>query len=109
MGFTIKRDGIKGLCQKCDHLSFTRFDNGDVKLRCRATSEDAQSSWIHRPVVECSRFDPVNAMDLWEMKQMAWILETTKRGVGIGFKPPKNAEAANDILEEHLANKLIGE
>lgn len=74
----------KALCATCRNALRMTDDRGDVRTICHVSNP----IWITRCVVRCSDYDEVGRMQLYEMKAVAWRLETDKKTRKIGFVPP---------------------
>ncbi len=60
-------------------------------------------------VVECTDYRERNRVSLSDMEQMAYILQTDKRGKPMGFKPASQFRKDNDISEnENLTPGVWG-
>lgn len=81
--------GGKGLCHSCKHSHvFRAAAESDVFVRCQVSYE--QNFFVTKPIVSCSEY--ANKLDKseYEMKEIAWVLET-KNGKPIGFISPNEA------------------
>ena len=86
MPFTLKQENIdpeKSLCSTCE--------SGLIIKRNSETSRYCND--VRRPikgiVTECSGYSEKGALDLYELKQIAWIISVDKTRK-IGFSPPKD-------------------
>lgn len=91
MDFTVKRHFGMGLCDRCDHAHQTRLASGKEFTYCMNLHPPVP---VHGRVQECSEFDEQNALPLWEMKRMAWYIDT-QDGKVIGFVQPGTAKHKN--------------
>ena len=85
MNFRI-RDFNKSLCHKCNNGHVMRAADETVVVRCEKMYEG--NSRVHPCIIECTMFEPKGALNDYEMKKVAWILEA-KHGRIVGFKPPE--------------------
>jgi hypothetical protein len=76
MNFRI-RDFNKSLCHKCD--------NGHIIKAIEIYQGDNK---VHPYITECTKFQPKGNLNDYEMKKIAWLLES-KHGRIVGFKPPE--------------------
>jgi hypothetical protein len=81
------------LCQGCHHALIrkgTQFNQETT--HCRALSYDHPVQVTYK-ITECNRFDDGKGPDLYEMKNIAWlILPNRKIGGRTGFMPPSEAK-----------------
>ena len=54
---------------------------------------------VGRPVVECNRYVNRTLPSLWDMRQIAWVLETDSKRQRIGFIRAKEWERKNEDCE----------
>jgi hypothetical protein len=98
MRLRVLRDGTrpdKRLCDGCRYGQITKGPGqGDEIVICRRNDP---SRLMNFPVVECSGYSKLGEMDEWDAKQIGWVLEV-KKGVVIGFKPPKKEYAPDGPL-----------
>lgn len=97
------KEGIgRGLCGSCANSTVVRFTTGDDYYRCEQISFGSRGGRIPAPVSECSDYHPINTPTKFEMKEVAWVLET-KKGKVIGFLSPEEAKEkgiSRRILED---------
>jgi phenylacetate-coenzyme A ligase PaaK-like adenylate-forming protein len=87
MNFSIK-DFNKTLCYKCNNGQVMKAADETVRIHCSLLY---QGKDIHPYIIECTTFEPKGALNDYEMKKVAWILEL-KHGRIVGFKPPEVKE-----------------
>jgi hypothetical protein len=85
------------LCDTCQSGVVTRgAPDSDEEIFCTITERRLQ-----RSVVECNRYVDRNQPSLWDMRQIAWVLDTDPRRQRIGFVRSKEWEtkhADEDLL-----------
>lgn len=91
MDFTVKRSFGMGLCDRCDHAFQVRLESGREFTYCRVGMERVR---VTGRVVECSDFEAQNVMPLWEMKKIAWYVDT-EEGKVVGFVRPGTEKHRN--------------
>jgi hypothetical protein len=86
MTFTIKNniDDNKSLCAQCQHGTVLRKSNEVVRF-CHRLERG-----IRGIVTECSSFRRTGVLDLYDLKQIAWVLSVDKHSRSVGFAPPKD-------------------
>jgi len=79
------------LCDTCQYGVVTRgAPESDEEIYCMYTKQR-----LARAVVECNRFTDRNLPSLWEMRQIAWVLDTDSRRQRIGFIRARDWEVKN--------------
>jgi len=73
------------LCDSCVHAHIYERANAMRQYHCLRL----QAVKIPGDIVSCSDHDLRTAIDLWDMKQMAWRVEPGINGRIRGFRPPK--------------------
>jgi hypothetical protein len=85
------------LCDSCQTSVVTRgAPDSDEEIFCTITSRR-----LARAVVECNRYVDRNQPSLWDMRQIAWVLDTDPRRQRIGFirsKAWESKHADEDLL-----------
>ena len=85
MKFTLQPNKIDvGLCSDCKNATVYVPKRGNPTVHCTAM----RAKYIPGGVTDCNVYTEKGVMEMWEMRELAWVLETTKRGKLIGFKPP---------------------
>lgn len=97
MGFTIKgthTPGVHGksLCARCGHSLIIK---GESNKESKQICTQMEMLELGFNVIECNKFDDKSHVDLYDMKKVAWLIETAGHGKSIGFVKPK------DRNEEH--------
>ena len=87
MNFSIKGFN-KTLCYKCNNGQVMKAIDETVRIHCNLLF---RSSDVHPCITECTTFEPKGNLNDYEMKKVAWILES-KHGRIVGFKPPEAKE-----------------
>ena len=89
------------LCDTCRH--------GVVRRGARESDETVFCTLTERAlttrVVDCNRYIDRTAPSLWDMRQIAWVLQTDSRRERIGFIRAKAWEAKHEdeeLLPTHL-------
>jgi hypothetical protein len=59
---------------------------GRVEVSCTYYGECFS---VHQPLVACSKYEERNALELHELRRIAWVLQTDKNKRITGFRPPK--------------------
>lgn len=93
-----------GLCGTCENGHVRRGDRyWDVQIQCG----EASRLPVRRLVRSCSAYVQRNALEKYELEQMAWVLEV-KRGKPIGFRPPGKDRAIpmSEDIERRLDEAL---
>lgn len=82
----------KSLCHTCKQAKIVRGQNCEERIICAAGLFDTGalvgkgSGVVTMKVAECGKYHPMNMPWLWEMEEMAWIVEARRRGQS-GFQP----------------------
>jgi hypothetical protein len=87
MPFTLRLENIdpeKSLCSKCEHGMIVNTSTKTYR-HCKLLETN-----INEVVESCSAFSQKGALSLWQMKEVAWVLEVNKRTRKVGFSPPKD-------------------
>ena len=74
--------------------------DSDERIYCLIMERDLKTR-----VVECNRYVDRSAPSLWEMKQIAWVLNTESKREAIGFVRAKEWERKHqdeELLPPHL-------
>lgn len=92
-GFT--PDGrVTSKCETCK-LAVKRDTSKGRMIRCHTLNQD-----IHIPIYECSSYNDILTMSMYEMNQMAWIMAVNKKTKEIGFYSRKDFAKREDRLEK---------
>ena len=81
--FDAEFGGVKvemGLCTTCEHLLFSKTQYGTVHSRCDKWEKLLNGVDLIR---ECTGFSRKGEMSLWDMKQIAVLIDVEKRKIGI--------------------------
>lgn len=87
MAFTLRFEGPPSKCNTCERAQIMDLKN-------------SRHVWCHSleqyvpPVEQCSSYARKGEMDMWEMKEQAWVLEV-KKGKTIGFQSPAERRKHN--------------
>lgn len=89
------------LCDTCSCGIVRRgASESDEHIHCTVTEGDVQMR-----VVECSRYIDRSQPSLWDMRQIAWILQTDSKRQKIGFLRVKEWERKHEdeeLLPTHI-------
>ncbi len=89
------------LCDSCSCGVVRRgASESDENVHCTVTESD-----VPIRVVECSRYVDRSQPSLWDMRQIAWVLETDSKRQRIGFLPASEWEQKHEdeqLLPSHL-------
>ena len=81
--------GAPRLCDSCQSGVVRRgAPDSDEEIFCTITEQR-----LARAVVECNRYVDRNQPSLWDMRQIAWVLDTDPRRQRIGFIRSREWEA----------------
>jgi hypothetical protein len=95
MGGT-RSDAEPRLCDTCRSGLVTRgAAESDEQVFCMMIKGQP----VGRPVVECNRYVNRTLPSLWDMRQIAWVLETDSKRQRIGFIRAKEWERRNEDCE----------
>jgi len=79
------------LCDSCQFGVVRRgAPESDEEIFCKLTEQR-----LGRAVVECNRYVDRNLPSLWDMRQIAWVLDTDSKRQRIGFIRAREWEAKN--------------
>lgn len=74
---------MRNLCKTCKNSLVIEGENFRNKfIKCHEAGE-----FIPFPVTRCSGFEEKNAVDIYDMQKIAWVLEV-KKGTVMGFISP---------------------
>lgn len=89
------------LCDTCSH--------GVIR---RGASESAENIYctlirrgVHERIVECNEYQDRSQPSLWDMRQIAWVLQTDSRRQRIGFIRAKEWERTHEdeeLIPSHI-------
>lgn len=89
------------LCDTCQYGVVRRgAPESDEQIYCTYTKQH-----LARAVVECNRYIDRNLPSLWDMRQIAWVLDTDTRRQRIGFLRASEWER-NNPDEELLPSQM---
>ena len=74
-----------GICVTCSHGQVMAFEHGEDMTVCNYLMTPYR---IRRPVLQCTSYTDRTHDDESEMRKIAWIIRTDKRGQ-LGFQAPK--------------------
>lgn len=77
------------LCNSCRNAHIMRYENNEVTL---CDELHPAQNIITRPVTTCNRYDDNSRPSLYDMRQIAWTLETNADKKFTGFAPPKKED-----------------
>lgn len=85
MSFTIKESDIDpgSLCSSCQSSILVENQRGGLIRHCRTLERD-----LPHPVKTCTAYNQKGRPSIYEMKQIAWLIEAPKTYAG--FVPPKD-------------------
>lgn len=85
----------KDLCQTCSNRFIRRgaIGSGEDLKMCKAF-RDPQP--VYGAIAECSGYFPANEPDLWNLKEIAWKIDTDKKTGKVGFISPKDWKRNSD-------------
>jgi hypothetical protein len=79
------------LCDTCQYGVVRRgAPESDEHIYCTYTKQH-----LARSVIECNRYENRNAVSLWDMRQIAWVLDTDSKRQRIGFIRASEWEVKN--------------
>lgn len=94
MAFTLKFEGPPSKCNTCSRSQIMDAKNSR-RVWCHSLEQYVP------PIEQCSTYTRSGEMDMYEMKEQAWILEV-KKGNAIGFLSPLEAKKkgiqTNDVF-----------
>lgn len=89
------------LCDTCNSGIVRKgASESEEEVFCQVTNQRVETR-----VVECNRYNDRAKPSLWEMRQIAWVLQTDSRREKIGFLRAKEWERKHDD-EELLPSNL---
>lgn len=68
----------QALCDTCRYSQIVRGSNGEQLIACRQLTRGGDVAPVKFKVTECSAYISVNGQELWEMRDIAWLLGTKK-------------------------------
>lgn len=77
------------LCDGCRYVFWFERTNGARTYHCRYLHQQVRAE-IPGDIVACSNFERKEQSDLWDLKEIAWMLMPGRNGRIRGFKPPKD-------------------
>jgi hypothetical protein len=77
----------KSLCLSCSHAHSYTDSRGDHSI-CTA----ARNYVVRGKVNECNLYTDAALPSLWDLRNIAWTLDTDKNTNKVGFSPPKRDE-----------------
>lgn len=86
MSFKIQQNFTNGLCDNCSQFFAFVDSKNNMRASCNNTMPATR---LKNPVVRCSDFIDKRAPSLYEMRQIAWVLETNEKQEAVGFVKPK--------------------
>ena len=94
------------LCLGCSRAVIMRGSLKEILfLGCHALSDGEGVVEAPKDVEHCSEFSDPNEASLYDMRMVAWSLNTDK-GRNVGFSPPTNRKEANETLEDMASEKV---
>jgi hypothetical protein len=74
-----------GLCGKCKHMRYASSQFRIRKAYCYNFTEHGHTMFLYDndPIVECTQFDQRGVMDLYDMKQIAWLIDPPRDKIGL--------------------------
>jgi len=85
MQFKIDQDE-RGLCPRCKNAQIIKYTDGSFTIDC------SEFGLIKKPVESCTAYNDPKTPSEWDMRQIAWIINSDKKGNFIGFIKPKKDE-----------------
>lgn len=77
--------GQTNLCKTCRESMITRDRNNHEVTLCLYS----RVRQITAPIAECNKYDNMSMPSLYDLKQIAWSVETDKKSSKIGFYSPE--------------------
>lgn len=74
--------GNTNLCERCRSYHFTRMTDNQENRYCSRLDQDLSGM-----VAECNQFDDKSAPSIYDMQQIAWVVESNNKKA-IGFLSP---------------------
>ena len=81
------------LCFSCRNAIRIKTTHGGEYLRCGVLGE-----FLKKRIANCSEYEDKGKPSVYELKQIAWMLETDKVRGPVGFAPPKKQRDIEDII-----------
>jgi len=87
----------KRLCDSCRNSMIMTDSTGREHIKCIQLSKNLNmemSGYENVPgrIVECSEYKDKNVQTLYELNQIAWVLEHDEKKKPMGFKPPMSED-----------------
>lgn len=76
--------GKTNLCKTCRDSHITRDRNNQEVTICNS----GRARLITSPIAECNRYDDESLPSLYDLRQIAWTVETDKKTKQVGFLSP---------------------
>ena len=80
----LKMDHDFGICNNCKNFMFAEIEHGGIRAFCESWEINRNSQ---KRVIKCNQFSEVGTLSLWDMKEMAYIIELDNE---IGFIKSEN-------------------
>ena len=88
MKLSVRPGHSPGICGSCRNGMVKEDDRGDRQTFCSSLMKPLR---IFRPVVRCTDYEERTRESEHDMRQIAWVLRTDKRGK-VGFAPPEKKD-----------------
>lgn len=89
------------LCDSCSYSVIRRgASESDEQIHCTATQRPVRTR-----IVECTSYVDKSQPSLWDMRQIAWVLQTDSRRERIGFlraREWQQKHEGEDLLPSHF-------
>lgn len=73
----------RNLCVSCTHCHMIRDDRGNRSFICNCVFEYPRE--MHRPVVQCNKYEDATKPNLYSMQKIAWQVKTDNSNRTKGF------------------------
>ena len=98
MRLRVLKDGTRSDIRLCDNCNYSHIikgpQQGQGKVYC-SSGGAMEKLFLPFPVTECNEYSKKGEMSEYEAKEIGRVLEV-KKGVTLGFKPPKKAYEGPD-------------
>jgi len=71
-----------GLCRDCIYFSYSATEFNIVRAVCNAIDGYPMRLKSNNPIQNCNDYVKKGQLDIWEMKSMAYIIDTHKKEAG---------------------------
>ncbi len=100
MKFTLKdfdKPKSYSICDTCTSAQVFRESSGKTRVYCNKLG-----SYLPRPVEACNKYSKIGELDLFELKQLAWLIDLDpRRKAGFAWlKPGKDSGKRKDLMRD---------